>query len=138
MPHIPRLSNPSGEYPDFIKRMRVYQVAIQLLEDAWNDAEALAEHRVTHTVGAQLYAAVGSIAANLGEGYSRSSGRDRARIFEYALGSVRESMAWYRSAEPVLTAEIAADRLNKLEEIRRLLLAIIPRERNRLIRPANR
>jgi four helix bundle protein len=118
--------------------MRAYQLASELLADAWPDAEKLRRNPTTERVSGQLYAAVGSIAANLGEGYSRSSGRDRARIFEYALGSVRESMAWYRSAEPVLTAEIAADRLNKLEEIRRLLLAIIPRERNRLIRPANR
>ena len=84
----------------------------------------------------QLYAAVGSVMANIAEGYSRSSGRDRARIFEYALGSVRESMTWYRSAEPVLGAGVACGRLDTLEEIRRLLLAIIPRERSRLIRPA--
>ena len=135
MPHIPRLSNPSGEYPDFIKRMRVYQVAIQLLEDAWNDAEALAEHRVTHTVGAQLYTAVGSIAANLGEGYSRSSGRDRARFFEYALGSARESTIWYKAAARVLDPETVAVRDAALEEIKRLLQAIIPRERDCTIRP---
>ena len=91
---------------------------------------------MTEKVSGQLYAAVGSIAANLGEGYSRSSGRDRARIFEYALGSVRESMSWYESAEPVLSAEVVRERLDRLEEIRRLLLAIIPRERDRLIRPS--
>jgi hypothetical protein len=45
-------------------------------------------------------------------------------------------MTWYRSAEPVLGAEVVGGRLDTLEEIRRLLLAIIPRERNRLIRPA--
>ncbi|MEO7822052.1 MAG: four helix bundle protein [Gemmatimonadaceae bacterium] len=116
--------------------MRAYRLATELLADAWNDAEGLRQHRVTEKVAAQLYSAVGSIAANLGEGYSRSSGRDRARIFEYALGSVRESMTWYRSGEPVLGAEVARARHDKLEEIRRLLLAIIPRERHRLIRPA--
>ena len=46
-------------------------------------------------------------------------------------------MTWYESAEPVLSAEVVNERLNKLEEIRRLLLATIPRERDRLIRPAN-
>ena len=84
---------------------------------------------------AQLYAAIGSISARLAEGYSRSSGRDRARIFEYALGSTRESIEWYQSGQPVLGREITTARLNKLEEIRRLLLATIPRERERLIRP---
>jgi four helix bundle protein len=117
--------------------MRAYQLARELLINSWPDAERLRHHPATETISGQLYAAVGSIAANIGEGYSRSSGRDRARIFEYALGSTRESMTWYRSAEPVLGAEIVGGRLDTLEEIRRLLLAIIPRERSRLIRPTN-
>ena len=116
--------------------MRVYQLARDLLQDSWDDAERLRHHRVTEKVSGQLYAATGSIAANLGEGYSRSSGRDRARIFEYALGSVRESMIWYESAAHVLGSEVVSERLVKLEEMRRLLLAIIPRERDRLIRPS--
>ncbi len=116
--------------------MRAYQLARELLADSWTDAERLRHHPVTERVSGQLYSAVGSIAANLGEGYSRSSGRDRARIFEYALGSVRESMTWYESAAPVLSVEVVRERLDKLEEIRRLLLAVIPRERDRLIRPA--
>jgi four helix bundle protein len=116
--------------------MRAYQLARALLADCWTDAERLRHHRVTEKIAGQLYAAVGSIAANLGEGYSRSSGRDRARIFEYALGSVRESMTWYESAKPVLSADVVDERLDSLEEIRRLLLAIIPRERDRLIRPS--
>ncbi|HLA14133.1 MAG TPA: hypothetical protein VJZ25_03840, partial [Gemmatimonadaceae bacterium] len=64
------------------------------------------------------------------------SGRDRARIFEYALGSVRETMTWYESAAPVLGTQLVRERLDTLEEIRRLLLAIIPPERDRLIRPS--
>jgi four helix bundle protein len=115
--------------------MRAYQLARSLLADAWGDAEQLRHHRVTEKVAGQLYTAVGSIAANIGEGYARSSGRDRARIFEYALGSVRESMTWYEAAIPLLGADLVGGRLSKLEEVRRLLLAIIPRERDRLIRP---
>ncbi|HEU4748266.1 MAG TPA: four helix bundle protein, partial [Gemmatimonadaceae bacterium] len=121
---------------DPLSRMRAYQLARALLAESWTDAEKLRHHQVTEKVSAQLYAAVGSIGANLSEGYSRSSGRDRARIFEYALGSVRESMSWYHSAAPVLGDEVVQQRLDALEEIRRLLLAIIPRERHRLIRPS--
>ena len=43
-------------------------------------------------------------------------------------------MIWYHAAVPVL-GDIGIERLDKLEEIRRLLLAIIPRERGKLIRP---
>jgi four helix bundle protein len=118
--------------------MRAYRLACELVTESWQDAEKLAHHRTMEKVSGQLYAAVGSIAANLGEGYAHSSGKDRARIFEYALGSTRESIAWFRSAEPVLGSEVVASRVEKLDEIRRLLLATIPRERGRLIRPSKR
>jgi four helix bundle protein len=115
--------------------MRAYQLAVQLLEESWEDVDELRQNDAMKKVSGQLYSAIGSISARLSEGYSRSSGRDRAHIFEYALGSARESMAWYQAAKPVLGAKRCQPKLDKLEEIRRLLLAIIPRERGRLIRP---
>jgi four helix bundle protein len=111
--------------------MRVFQLAAALMPDAYQDAKLLQAEPITREIAGQLYAAVCSIEAHTGEGYSRSSGKDRARIFEYALGSVRESMTWYRSGKPVLGDSTANDRLGRLEEMRRLFLAIIPRERGR-------
>ena len=108
--------------------MRAYRLAADLLQVAWDDAKALSADPVTERTAGQLYAAVNSISANLGEGYSRSSGKDRSRIFEYALGSVRESIGWYQGARPVL-GDVVRSRLDSLEEIRRILIAIIPRER---------
>ena len=115
--------------------MRAYQLAAELRQESWPDVDELRHHPAMVTTAAQLYTAIGSISARLAEGYSRSSGRDRARIFEYPLGSTPESIEWYQSGQPVLGREITTARLNKLEEIRRLLLATIPRERERLIRP---
>jgi len=129
---------PEGDKRDPLRRMRAYQLACELVGEAWEDAEKLTHHRTMEKVSGQLYAAVGSIAANLSEGYAHSSGRDRARIFEYALGSARESIAWFLSAEPVLGKDVVAARVAKLDEIRIMLLAIIPRERNRLVRPSKR
>ena len=138
MPQMHRVPGSTGEYPDFIKRMRVFQLAVQLLDDSWSDAETLTGHPVTALVGPQLYKAIGSIAANIGEGYSRSSGRDRARFFEYALGSAKESGIWYRAAVRVLDHPTVASRMAVLEEIQRMLQAVIPRERDRTIRPGRR
>ena len=129
---------PQSNSGDPLQRMRAYRLACELVSESWGDVEILAHHRAMEKVSGQLYAAVGSIAANLGEGYAHSSGKDRARIFEYALGSTRESIVWFRSAEPVLGPDVVAKRVEKLDEIRRLLLAIIPRERGRLIRPSKR
>jgi four helix bundle protein len=122
---------------DPLTRMRSYQLACELRTVAWDDAEKLSDHPITTEVAPQLYRAVGSIAANLAEGYSRSSGKDRARIFEYALGSARETIEWYQSARPVVGDEIVREREDVLVEIRRLLVATIPRERNRTIKPAS-
>jgi four helix bundle protein len=122
----PAVSHATAKDPLF--RMRAYQIAADLLEVAWHDAKKLSAEPVTERIAGQLYAAVNSIAANLGEGYSRSSGKDRSRFFEYALGSARESISWYQGARPVL-GDVVSARLDNLEEIRRLLIAIIPRER---------
>ena len=122
----PAISHETANDPLF--RMRAYRLASDLLEVAWDDAKTLSAEPVTERIAGQLYAAVNSITANLGEGYSRSSGKDRSRLFEYALGSVRESISWYQGARPAL-GDVVRNRLDSLEEIRRLLIAIIPRER---------
>lgn len=120
---------------DPLAKMLVYQYATQLVEASWEDVVKLRSYDVTAEVARQLYTAVGSITANLAEGYSKSSGKDRARIFEMALGSARESVEWYKAARPVIGAEATSERMELLGHIRRMLLAIIPRERERLIRP---
>ena len=122
----PAISHETANDPLF--RMRAYRLASDLLEVAWEDAKILSAEPVTERIAGQLYAAVNSITANLGEGYSRSSGKDRSRLFEYALGSVRESISWYQGARPAL-GNVVRNRLDSLEEIRRILIAVIPRER---------
>ena len=124
----PAVSYENANDPLF--RMRAYRLAIDLMAAAWHDAKLLSADPVAQRIAGQLYAAVSSIGANLGEGYSRSSGKDRSRIFEFALGSVRESINWYQAGRPIL-GDVVGERLNALEEIRRLLLAIIPRERGK-------
>src|SRR3954471_1125665 len=118
----PDKSDAAGpESKDPLWRMRAYRLACELIKDSWQDAERLKHHTAPEKVGGQLYTAVGSIGANPAEGYSHSSGGDRPRIFEYALGSAREALVWFRAAEPVLGTELLKQRLDKLQEIRRLL-----------------
>jgi four helix bundle protein len=71
---------------------------------------------------------------NIAQGYSRGTGRDRARFFEYALGSARESRDWYYKARPILGPAATEERLALLTEIIPLLLAAIPSQRGRKIR----
>ena len=67
--------------------------------------------------------------ANISEGYSRQSGKDQARFYEYALGSDREARGWYWQGRHVLTEEVAMHRIKLLTRIARLLLTMIPSER---------
>jgi four helix bundle protein len=119
---------------DPLSRMRVFQLASELIPDCFGDAKLIRTEPITEGIAGQLYAAVCSIEANISEAYSRTSGKDRAMRFEYALGSVRESMSWYKSAMPILGGEAVKDRRDRLEEMRRILLAIIPRERGRTMK----
>lgn len=76
-----------------------------------------------------MYEAVGSISANIAEGYSRGSHKDRARFYEYAFGSARKSRDWHYKGRFVLGAPVAEHRMQLLTPIIRLLLTIIPEER---------
>lgn len=56
----------------------------------------------TRSLSDQLYWALGSVSANVAEGYGRGTAKDRAHFYEYALGSARESRDWYYKARHVL------------------------------------
>ncbi len=127
------------EVPDTIRRdalwkMRVYRMALWLSDLTWTDVTVLAREPRTRSLADQLYRAVGSISANVAEGYSRGTGRDRARFLEYALGSARESRDWYYKARHVLGTAETEHRLFCCTDIIRLLLTTIPSERGTQMR----
>lgn len=119
---------------DALWKMKVYQVAVFIGDLAWPDVTKLMHDRRTIGLSDQLYEAIGSISANLAEGYSRSSGKDRARFYEYSLGSARESRDWYFKGRHILGNEVSEHRMQLLTQIIKLLLTITPEERTRTIR----
>lgn len=100
----------------------------------WHDVTQLMKDRRTVSLADQLFRALGSISANIAEGFSRGTGRDRARFYEYALGSARESRDWYFKVRHVLGNGIVNDHINLLAEIIRLLLTMIPQQRSLVLR----
>src|SRR5688572_30497761 len=74
---------------DPLWRLQAYRMALFLSDVCWADVTALIRDRRTNALADQLYRAAGSIGANIAEGYSKGSGQDRARFYEYALGSAR-------------------------------------------------
>jgi four helix bundle protein len=114
---------------DPLWRMQVYRLALFLADLAWHDVSKLAQDRRTVELSDQLFRAVGSVHANIAEGYSRQSGKDQARFYEYALGSAREARGWYYQGCYVLSETVATHRIKLLTDIARLLNTIIPTER---------
>ncbi len=119
---------------DALWRMKVYRLALYAGDLAWHDATKLMRDKRTQGLSDQLYRAVGSVSANISEGYSRRSGKDRARFYEYALGSAREARGWYHQGRHVLSENVAMHRVQLLTEIIRLLLTIIPSDRGYKLR----
>jgi four helix bundle protein len=118
---------------DSLWRMAAYRYALWLSELAWFDVTKLLKDRRTLELSGQLYAAVGSIGANLSEGYSRGTGRDRARFYEYSLGSGREGRHWYYDGRHMLGQDVADHRLALLSEIIRLTLTMVPQQRGDIL-----
>jgi len=111
---------------DPLWKMEVYRLALFLADLAWHDVTKLYQDKRTIDVAGQLFRAVGSVGANISEGYSRRSGKDQARFYEYSLGSAREARGWYYQGRHVLTERVALHRISLATHIIRLLLKMIP------------
>ncbi len=122
---------------DVLWKVEVYRLALLLSDLSWYDVTKLIRDKRTLELSSQLYEAVGSISANIAEGYSRGTGRDRARFYEYSLGSARESRDWYFKGRHVLGDQITKHRFGLLVQTIRLLLTMIPEQRGRILRESS-
>ncbi|HNC89709.1 MAG TPA: four helix bundle protein [Anaerolineales bacterium] len=125
--------------PDEIKgdslwKLEVYRLGLFAADIAWQDALVLNKNPLTRGLADQLYRAVCSISANIAEGYSRSTGKDRARFLEYSLGSARESRDWYFKSRHTLKEEVVKHRIDLLTQIIKMLSILTPNQRQKGIR----
>jgi four helix bundle protein len=119
----------SDDFDRLIDKVAAYKLARLIADAGWEDANALQKHPLLVGVAPQLVRALGSISANIAEGYARKSPRDRIRYYEYALGSVEESRAWFHVAQRAIPPKTLGSRADQLTSIRRLLLTMIANER---------
>ena len=113
---------------DTIWRTPAYRLSLYAMACAHYELPLLVRHRASRPHVDQLLRAVGGISASLDEGYSRSGGRERARFYEYSLGSARESRSWYLKCGTALPPDRVARRIALFSRIVRILTAVIPRE----------
>jgi len=122
-------SVPATVREDLLWRLEAYRLGLYVCDIAWEDVTALSEDVRTRSLADQLHRSLGSISANIAEGYSRGGGRDRARFLEYALGSAREARDWYVKARRVLGPERVEAQLLVLSSVIRLLLVMTKDQR---------
>ncbi|MDZ7658275.1 four helix bundle protein [Fodinibius sp.] len=109
--------------------LKVYRAALYLSDLCWKDTQMIKDQRY-FSLADQLYRAVGSISANITEGYSRNSPKEKARFYEIALGSARESKGWYFKSRHILGGKTALHRIKLLTSVIKLLLRMINEKRS--------
>jgi four helix bundle protein len=120
---------PPELFGDPIWRLPAYRIALFLSDVARLDVPAMLRRSVPVHITGQLERAIDSIGVNIAEGYSRYSGKERARFYEIALGSAREAREWYRRSIKWFGEEPALERAQLLTRVVRILLVAVPQER---------
>ena len=119
---------------DPLWKLEVYRLGLFIAEIGWDDVVILNKNDLTREAADQIIRSLNSISANIAEGYSRSTGKDRARYFEYALGEAREARDRYFKARRVLKQDIVLHRIRLLTQIVKMLNALVPAQRSHGLR----
>ena|SRR5687767_4504907 len=87
---------------DPIWRLPAYRYSLYLGDLIQADIYRMRRDIRTRSCVDQLISAVESISSNIAEGYSRTTGPDRAKYFEYGHSSARESRDWlFKTRHPL-------------------------------------
>ena len=119
---------------DPLWNLDVYRLGLFVSDIGWEDVVLLDKNKITRDASDQIHRSIDSISTNIAEGYSRSTGKDRARYFEYSLGEAREARDRYYKVRRALKQEVVLHRIKLLTQIVKILNAFIPTQRKRGIR----
>jgi four helix bundle protein len=116
---------PEAITSDVLWKLDAYRAAMFLLHVARDDRQVMQAGRADPELMSQLIRSVGSISANLADGYSRWSRIDRLRFLGYALSSARECIPWYEALRDTLPDDVIDERVVLAARCRSLLLGLI-------------
>lgn len=102
---------------DRIEEIRFYLKSKEVWKQCWIDSELLKKDFRGIEIAKQLIRSVGSISANIEEGYGRGYGKEYPHYLRIARGSARESKGWYYRSENLLSPEIIKIQTERLDEI---------------------
>lgn len=116
---------------DPLWKFELYPKTLFLHYLAWEDCEPLLKDTRGRAVARQLIRSVGSISANIEEGFGRGYGRDYAYRLKIALGEAREARGWYWRGNALLSKDVLKHRLQLLSQIIALLTVNIRRQQEK-------
>ena len=105
-----------------------YQKSLFAYDLMWEDCDNLLEDERGKAVARQLTRSVGSISANIEEGFGRGYGRDYAYRLKIAIGEARESRGWYWKGRKLLSTDVLNHRIALLDEIIALIAPNISKQ----------
>ncbi len=102
---------------DKLDDIRFYQLAKELWNEFWEDSELLIKDIRGREIARQMTKSIGSINANIEEGYGRGSKKEYQYFLKVSRGSARESKGWYQRSVKLLGQTIVDKRVGKLDQI---------------------
>lgn len=120
---------PVDLFGDPMWRLPAFRISLFLVEIGRGDVRLLLRSGAPADSIKQLQRCIPSIKANISEGYSKFSGKERARFYETALASAREAREWYRDLGFWLGRSAAEERGMLLTRVIKVLTVAIPQER---------
>ena len=110
----------------------IYKKASELFDEFINrDSDMLGVDYRGREIVKQLVRSIGSICANIEEGYGRGYGKEYVYFLKVSRGSARESKGWYWRGRKFIKKEIVQERMKVLDEIIAMLVTTINKlERN--------
>ncbi|OGU58333.1 MAG: hypothetical protein A2X64_09955 [Ignavibacteria bacterium GWF2_33_9] len=100
-----------------LDELRFYKKAKELWELCWIDTEILSKDFRGKEIVKQLIRSIGSISANIEEGYGRGLGKEYPHFLRIARGSALESNGWYQKSKFLISQDIIAQRCEILDGI---------------------
>ncbi|MEO8149363.1 MAG: four helix bundle protein [Bacteroidia bacterium] len=116
---------------DNLDKVKFYQMSLELWDEFWNDSESMMNYIRGREIVKQLTRSVGSISANIEEGYGRGK-KKYPHFLKIARGSARETRGWYIKSKFLLKKEVIDLRVAKLNSISAMITKSIETLENKL------
>lgn len=116
------------------RKLIIWQKADQIFDMVVTDIKKFPKHRIAFSLADQWFRSVGSISANIAEGYGRGNDREFQRSLIIVRGEIAEAFNWAIKIAKV--GYISQARLEeydqKFEELSKILTVFIGEIRKRL------